>query len=246
MSDERKCPKCPPEGAPEWMLTYGDMVTLLLTFFITMFSVEDTVDPVELRIIQSAFMGVGNLNGGNTLQEGLLAELGNSIDSLPSSTRGRTLDRARKAALSQFQSEVTQGKVRVLEDNRGLVISVASDAFFEEGSAEINMDLARDLLSRIAGILNSPLVGDRPFRIEGHTDNQPTPVDGPFPSNWELSTARATNVLRRLLDYGSDERRFSVAGYADTRPLQGTDFKTPEGRAANRRVDIVILAEGHK
>ncbi len=245
MGEGKKCPKCPPEGAPEWMLTYGDMVTLMLAFFVTMFSVQDTVDVVELKIIQSAFMGVGNFNGGNTLQEGLLAELGNSIDSLPASTRGRTLDRARKAALSQFQSEITQGKVRVLEDNRGLVISVASDAFFEEGSAEINMDLARDLLSRIAGILNSPVVGDRPFRIEGHTDNTATDLNK-FPSNWELSAARATNVLRRLLDYGSDETRFSVAGYADTRPLQGTDFTTPEGKAANRRVDIVILAEGHK
>lgn len=245
MGEEKKCPKCV-EGAPEWMLTYGDMVTLMLCFFVTMFSVEDTVDKVELKIIQSAFMGVGNLNGGNTLQEGLLAELGNSIDSLPSMTRGRTLDRARKAALSQFQTEVTAGKVKVLEDNRGLVISIASDAYFEEGSAEINMDIARDLLSRIAGLLNSELVGDRPFRIEGHTDNAPTLVGGPYPTNWELSAARSTNVLQRLLDYGGDEQRFSVAGYADTRPLQGTDFSTPEGRAANRRVDVVILSEGHK
>ena len=82
----------------------------------------------------------------------------------------------------------------------------------------------------------------RKFRIEGHTDSIQVSSDK-WPSNWELSTARATNVLHYLSDFGIDERQFSVAGYADTQPRHSND--TAEGRAANRRVDIIILDEGH-
>lgn len=239
----QKCPACP-EGAPEWMLTYGDMVTLLLTFFVTMFSVQDTVDIIELKIIQSAFMGVGNFEGGNTLQRGPLAELGNSLDSLPSEAQGKALEKARQAAVSVLQSDITSGKVRVYEDNRGLVISLASDAFFGPASAELNMELARPVLQRVASLLNSNVVAGRYFRIEGHTDAEATDPASQFNSNWELSSARANNVLRRLLDYGSAEDRFTVAGFAEFRPT--ADNRTPEGRALNRRVDVVVLAEGHK
>ena len=81
------------------------------------------------------------------------------------------------------------------------------------------------------------------FRIEGHTDSFPTDPTSDYPTNWELSTARATNVLHYLVEFGVNEGQFQVAGFADTVPLFTND--TPEGRAANRRVDIVILTEGH-
>jgi chemotaxis protein MotB len=82
----------------------------------------------------------------------------------------------------------------------------------------------------------------RKFRIEGHTDSGSTDP-AQWPSNWELSAARAVNVLHFLTDFGADEKRFSVAGYADNKPYY--DNSTPEGRAYNRRVDIIILDEGH-
>ena len=230
------------EGAPMWLVTYGDMTTLLLTFFILMFTTAE-VDGSELRMILAAFQGLGSLKGGNTLEAGKLAELGNSIGSLPSRERGSRLARSRKAAIAQFQPELKTKKVRITEDERGLVISLAADSYFKPASAEINIEESRGLLQRVAVLLSAPELAGRKFRIEGHTDNVPTDPRGPYPTNWELSTARSANVLHYLVEYGVDERQFQVAGFADTVPL--ADNGTPEGRAYNRRVDIIILAEGH-
>jgi chemotaxis protein MotB len=224
------------------MVTYGDMVTLLLTFFVMLLT-PATIDGYELRLILAAFPGLGNLQGGNTLEAGRLAELGNTIEALPSMERGRALDEARRNAVSIFNPEIQSQQVRVTEDERGLVISLASDAFFEPGSAEINIEQTRDVLQRLAQLLNDPSLSDRTFRIEGHTDSTPVDPDGPWESNWELSTARSLSVLQYLSDFGVDDEQFQVMGLADTRPLY--DNSTEEGRAFNRRVDVVILTEGH-
>ncbi|RKX74978.1 MAG: flagellar motor protein MotB [Spirochaetes bacterium] len=239
--NNRKKKKCP-EGAPDWMLTYGDMVTLLLTFFVLMFTTA-TIDEYELRMILAAFKGLGVYQGGRTLQAGKLAELGNTVMSLPSVERGRALDKARKKAISLFQPELKTQMVRIKEDERGLIISLAGDAFFEPASAEVRMEESRTVLRKLASLLNSPELKDRKFRIEGHTDNIPTDPGGTWPTNWELSTARANNVLHLLVDYGVNESQFQVAGFADTVPVASND--TPEGRAYNRRVDLVIITEGH-
>jgi chemotaxis protein MotB len=242
MPVRKKKKKCPPEGAADWLLTYGDMTTLLLTFFIMLLTTA-TVDGQKLKLILSAFPGLGMFEGGNTLQAGRLAELGNTIMSLPSMNRGRALDNARKRAISEFQPEIKSQRVRVKEDERGLVISLASDAFFRQASAEVNIEATRDLLQRISNLLSAEELTERKFRIEGHTDATPTDPAGAWETNWELSTARATNVLHYLVDYGVNEQQFQVAGFADTVPLASND--TPEGRAYNRRVDIIILSEGH-
>src|SRR6056297_3746392 len=105
MAEKKKCKKCPPEGAADWLLTYGDMTTLLLTFFVLMFTTA-TIDGYELRLILAAFPGLGNYTGGNTLEAGPLAELGNTIESLPSMERGRALDQARRQAISIFSPEI--------------------------------------------------------------------------------------------------------------------------------------------
>ncbi|RKX86776.1 MAG: flagellar motor protein MotB [Spirochaetes bacterium] len=241
MPREKKCKKCE-EGSPDWMLTYGDMTTLLLTFFIMMFTTA-TIDGSELRMILAAFQGLGSLMGGNTLEVGKLAELGNTIMSLPSMERGSALDKARKTAISQFQPELKTKKIRIKEDERGLVISLAADSFFKPASAEINIEEARSVLQRVAALLSSQDLKDHKFRIEGHTDSLPTNPKGKWHTNWELSTARATNVLHYLVDFGVNENQFQVAGFADTVPLASND--TPEGRAYNRRVDIVVLTKGH-
>jgi chemotaxis protein MotB len=99
------------------------------------------------------------------------------------------------------------------------------------------------MLIRISELLKSPELEGRKFRIEGHTDDTPTDPAGPWFSNWELSSARSLNVLHYLTDFGVPERRFQVAGYAATVPI--ADNATEEGRAYNRRVDIIILDEGH-
>jgi chemotaxis protein MotB len=241
MAQEKKCPKCD-EGIPEYMLTYGDMVTLLLTFFVMLLT-SATVDGQKLKLILSAFPGLGMYEGGNTLTAGQLAELGNTIMSLPSMTKGRALDNARRKAVSQFQPQIRSQKVRFKEDERGLVISLVSDAFFQPASADLNIEETRELLQNVAQLLNSEELEGLTFRIEGHTDGSPTDPDSEWPTNWELSTARATNVLHYLVDYGVNEQQFQVAGFAETVPLASNDSQ--EGRAYNRRVDIIVLTEGH-
>ncbi len=232
------------EGAPDYMLTYGDMVTLLLTFFVMLLTTAE-IDGYRLRLILASFPGLGSMQGGNTLQEGPLAELGNTIMMLPSMERGRALDNARRNAVSLFEPEIRSQRVRVTQDERGLVISLAADAFFGVASAEVNLEEARSVLQRLAELLRSPELAERKFRIEGHTDSVPTDPQGPWPTNWELSVARSLSVFRLLLDFGGGEleEQFQVMGVADTQPL--FDNSTPEGRAYNRRVDVIILSEGH-
>ncbi|HOZ71439.1 MAG TPA: flagellar motor protein MotB [Spirochaetales bacterium] len=231
-------------GTGEWIVTYSDMVTLLLCFFVALFDTTE-VDVVQLNQMISSLnnIGMGASTGGNTLSVGRMAELGNSINSLPSMEKGKMLATAKKKAVSLFQPEIKSNKVRVSSDERGLVISLASDAFFRPASADINIDETRSMLVRLSELLKSGELEGRKFRIEGHTDSSPTDPAGPWQSNWELSTARALGVLHYLSDFGVPEARFQVSGLAATMPI--ADDSTAEGRAYNRRVDIIILDEGH-
>jgi chemotaxis protein MotB len=242
MAKKKKADAGGPSG--EWIVTYSDMVTLMLCFFVALFNPDD-VDPAQLAAMISSFnnLGMGASLGGNSLAVGRSADLGNTIMSLPATERGRSLGTALKKAMSLLNPEIRSNKVRVTHDERGLVISLASDAFFNPASARINIEQTRDILLRLGTLLNSQEVQGRKFRIEGHTDAVPVDPDGPWESNWELSTARSISVLHYLTDIGVDERRFQVAGFADTMPISSND--TAEGRAYNRRVDIIILDDGH-
>jgi chemotaxis protein MotB len=233
--------KCPPEGAADWLLTYGDMVTLLLTFFVLLFTTA-TIDGEQLRLILAAFPGLGNYTGGNTLEAGPLAELGNTIMSLSSMEQGRALSEARREAVSIFEPEIRSNLVRITEDERGLVITLASDAFFASGSAEVNIEQTREVLQKLSQLLSADELSERTFRLEGHTDDIPVGVGGEFASNWDLASARASSVLRYLVDYGVDEEQFQLMSRGEFAPL--VDNTTAEGRAYNRRVDVIILTEG--
>ncbi len=254
MELKRKKKKRKQEGAADWLLTYGDMTTLLLTFFIMMFTTAE-IDGHELRMILAAFQGLGALEGGTTLQAGDLAELGNTIMSLPSMEHGNALDKARKKAVSLFEPEIASNRVRIKEDERGLIISLSGDLFFEPSSAEIVFEDNRILLQKISTLLNSEELSENKFRLEGHTDSIAS--SGEYESNWNLSTERAISVLNYLVQFGTNENQFQVSGLADTVPHMPVDtlpFEdvnkydtniTEEQRAYNRRVDIVILTEGH-
>lgn len=233
--------KCPPQGAPEYMNTYGDMVTLLLCFFVLLYT-SATVDGYKLKLILASFQGVGNLAGGNTLEPGPLAELGNTVESLPSLEVGRALSQARREAISIFEPEIQNRQVRVQQDERGLVITLVSDSFFEEGSAEIDLEPNRDIFLKLSNLLSADYLSTRNFRLEGHTDDVPTDPEGDFPSNWHLGAARSLNTLDLLTRFGVNEEQFQIMSLGETRPLVAND--TPEGRAYNRRVDLIILTDG--
>ncbi len=240
----KKESKEPAKPSTAWQGTYGDMITLMLCFFVMLYDPSET-DAVAMAALSASIQN-NNTGGGQSLSLGRLSDMGNTISSLPSVERGQSLGPAKKKAVTIFAPDVKTNKITVTSDERGLVISLASDAFFQEGSARLNIDETRDSLLRLSQFFNEPDVKGRYFRIEGHTDNTPVSLTGNpdnFPSNWELSATRAANILHYLADFGVDEGAFSIAGYADTRPKFKND--TAEGRAYNRRVDIIVIDEGH-
>ncbi|MFI3258005.1 MAG: flagellar motor protein MotB [Spirochaetales bacterium] len=230
-----------PSGASKaWLETYGDMITLMLCFFVMLFNPVQ-IDEVQMEQLTVELTGDPTA-GGMSLSAGRLADLGNTINSMPSIEKGNSLGLAVKKAVSLFAPDIRSNRITITTDERGLVVTLASDSFFRENSAELLIDETRDTMLRLAQFLNSSELADTNFRIEGHTDS--TPVDTTlWTSAWELSGARALNILYYLSDFGVSDDNFSFLGYADTQPKFPND--TAEGRAYNRRVDIVILDEGH-
>lgn len=245
MSDERRRSKKKKPQSSNWLTTYADMVTLLLTFFVLLMNPDNPIDSHRIELIVQSFQGLGPLRGGNTLSEGVLAELGNDVSTLPSLKRGYRLNEARKKAISEFLPDIESRFVKVKEDERGLVISLAGDILFKRASSEVDLEVSRTVLQKLAGFLDSDEIRGRKIRVEGHSDSTPTDPAGPWPTNWELSAARATSVLHYLVDYGARESVFQVAGFADTVKLKSPET-TEEDRAENRRVDIVVLKEEHE
>ncbi len=241
MGKKAKQPEIP---STAWLGTYGDMISLMLCFFVMLYNPSE-VDVTQMATITQSLQmqETDTTSGGLSMSAGQLSDLGNNINSLPSLEKGKSLGMAKKKAVSLFAPDVKSNKITITSDERGLIITLLSDNFFEEGSAELNINDTRETLLRLADFFRSDELKGRRFRIEGHTDNTPVAENSKFPSNWELSATRAVNVLHYLADYGVRENDFSVAGYSDTRPKFSND--TAEGRAYNRRVDIIILDEGH-
>jgi len=227
-----------------WLNTYADMITLCLCFFVILFNPDD-VTQAQLDAISDSMKqgGIGMAPGGNTVSAGRNADLGNTIMALPSMERGRVMGTAMRKAVSVFSPEIRSNKVKVTHDERGLVITLAGDAFFYPASARINIEATRDILLRLGTYIASPELRGRKFRIEGHTDDTDVDPNGPWEDNWQLSVERSRAVLRYLADLGINENNFQIAGFAATAPVSSND--TEEGRANNRRVDVIILDEGH-
>lgn len=244
--DEGRKKKCPPKGVetPAWMVTLGDMNMLLLTFFIAILTTAE-VEGRELRLILSAFTGsFGMMTGGMTLSAGELAEMGQTIESLPSREVGTQLSKAMRQVSELLKPELRAKRVRIEEARKGYKITLANDVFFAPGSAEIDYDEGRKVLLKIAKMLKS-LKGKFKIEVIGHTDNTAIPDDSDFkkrfPSNWELSTGRASAVVRYFADFGIDPRIMYAEGRSEYEPLEPND--TPEGRAYNRRIDIFVTQD---
>ncbi|MFC1671490.1 OmpA family protein [Spirochaetota bacterium] len=229
------------KGAPGWMVSYGDMTTLLLVFFITMISFAE-IQGKDFFLILSSFRGsLGMFEGGYSLSAGRLEELGQNMLNLPSTRVGSSLAKSVRKAIAMFKPEISTRMVRVFEDERGLVVSLTADSFFDPGSAILKSQV-RPVLKKVGKILNSLT---NFARIEGHTDSRATSVTKSkrtYETNWELSSARSVNVLRYLSEEENvSPKRLSAVAFGEFRPLDKN--KSPEGRAYNRRVDIVIVRD---
>jgi chemotaxis protein MotB len=203
---------------------------------------EVTVKGYEFQYVLSSFKGnVGIMGGGQSVSKGQLMELGHNIMALPSTQQQQKMSAALKKAVEAFKPEVESRYVRMREDERGLVITLSSDVFFETGSAHLKGEM-RPVLGKLARVIRNI---NNFVRIEGHTDNSPLSVNKAketYRSNWELSSARALNVLHYLADEGDvNPSMLSSVAFGEFRPIE--ENGTPQGRAYNRRVDIVILKE---
>ncbi len=223
--------------APGWMMTYSDMVTLILTFFVLLFTLAQ-IEGKDFRLILSAFRGsLGIFEGGSTLSKGKLEEMGLSLETLPSNEQGKSLASAIQVATEIFKPEIKSKNVRIVEEERGLIISLVGGDHFPPGSARLTAKIKKTLV-KVGKLLRSI---NAPVRIEGHTDENPLGRSpGFYETNWELASQRAINVLRFLNESEDVEaEKMSTVSYGKYRPVSLSN--TPEGRAINRRIDIVIL-----
>lgn len=208
-----------------WLVSYADFITLLFAFFVVLFATgqSDQHKKAQLAVsIHSAFQNMGifdtHAQAASMLSQGhdsmLLVE---------------------KQLQQAAQPEIDSGVIAIHESPDGLVISLQEAGFFNSGDAAVRSS-ALPVLDRIAVLL--PDVG---LRVEGHTDDLPIHTLQ-FASNWELSSSRASSIARLLLTHPNVRaEQISVAGYAEFHPVASN--ATPEGRARNRRVDIVLLAD---
>jgi chemotaxis protein MotB len=230
------------------MVTYGDMVTLLLCLFVMLFTTGEAT-PQEIQIILSAFSNsLGFFTGGQTLSKGRMEEMGMNMETLPSQTQGRSLSRAKKQARSVFVPEIKAKKVRVTEDERGLVVSLIGADYFAPGSAIPSPQLEK-VLKKAAGLIDS--IG-KFTRIEGHASKgEEQHLAGEegrrggerlYENSWDLAGARSNNVAVFLMGQGVKPSWLQTVSYGSFRPLVDSgDTGTPEAAAHNRRIDIVIM-----
>jgi len=248
-----------------WVIPYADMLTLLMAMFLVLWAIGQ-VDVDKAKAVSTGFAdefglasSAGKGPGGKGVLDGV--EKPQQVDAVTGSKKSEdlaqldigsmTMDQraeARRAEQQQLQ-EVQQridatagqagmaGSVKFRTEERGLVVSiVAEGVLFTPGSATLE-PAGRVILDTIAEALTGL---PNQLSVEGHTDDVPI-ATAQFPSNWELSTARASSVLRYLTDrHGVSQDRLSAAGYADRRPVASNE--TSGGRAQNRRVDIAVIA----
>jgi len=246
----------PQEGAPEWMTTYSDLVTLLLTFFILLFSMA-SVDSKKFeevaKSLRSAFMDTSNgemydYNNGKDVVS--LLE-----DNMPTDTEDEEVNnndkegnpsdseaQKKEEAIAEFKEKVEQlilgldinEYVHVIDTKTSVILRIDSVILFDIGKADIKGS-GKETIQKIGELMNKL---DTKVAVQGHTDNIPINTRL-FPTNWELSTKRATNVVLYLVnECGLEPTELTATGNGEFRPIAPND--TEENRQKNRRIDIVI------
>lgn len=211
-----------------WLVSYADFITLLFAFFVVLYSAAE-IDKRRASQVASAIQTAFHQNG--SLPPGAANGGGQSQTTAPNSDEQQT---ALKKQIEQtLSAEISNGDVAVRSSPEGLVISLREVGFFDSGSAEIKASSAA-AFAQLAEILRK---NGSDIRIEGHTDNVPI-HNSHFSSNWDLSTARATATIRLLIRYKLKPELMAASGYAEFHPIASNE--TAEGRASNRRVDIVV------
>ncbi|MBI3123080.1 MAG: OmpA family protein [Ignavibacteriales bacterium] len=204
-----------------YLITYADLITLLLGLFIILYTIS-IIDVGKYKGIAAAF---GNFLGNESV--------------VPSKPEAKVVSGPKESLSDQLSKLIAESDyskaIQMEESERGIVVHILDDVLFSSGQAMLN-EASKNVLKQLANVIKS-IPND--VRIEGHTDN--TPISTPrYPSNWHLSVDRALSTAYYLInEEGLDPDKVSIVGYAEYRPRDPND--TPEARAKNRRVDLVIL-----
>jgi chemotaxis protein MotB len=243
-----------PENHERWLVSYADFITLLFAFFVVMFASSQT-DKTKTQAVSDS---VQKALKGESFNSVVTAILGGAVDVKgqgsaqmkgPGGVKKelKTVDVKRDGQIAELLPslqilskelgpEIKAGKLQINMGARGLVISFTQAALFPSGEDEI----AKDFYPGIQKIANAIQQVPNPVKLEGHTDSVPI-HNARFKSNWDLSAARSIALLDLFVKSGMPPGRISIAGYADTAPVDNND--TEAGRQRNRRVDMVVLNE---
>jgi chemotaxis protein MotB len=239
------------ENHDRWLVSYADFITLLFAFFVVMFA-NSQVDRTKAAKLAESVKGA--LEGGS-MPSSFQGFLGRARDVKPEE-RGMgnapgswhpdgvavenpavSLLPSLKTLEEQFRTEIAEGKIQVEMTPRGIVVTMREAAFFQPGDDHVQTSS----IPMIAKVAETVRALPNPVRMEGHTDSVPIRTDR-FRSNWELSAARAIAMMELMTSrLGVPPAKVAIAGYADTAPVAPND--SPEGRAKNRRVDVIILSQ---
>ena len=256
MARKKKAPER--ENHDRWVVSYADFITLLFAFFVVMFatsqtdkgkaqqvsdSVKRALEGDRMSQVVAAILGgtAGGKAGGKVTGTGkgdaMLRGSGGAAKPLDAMTDRKlvTLLPSLKILSEALKKEIDEGRIQISMQTRGLVVSFKQASLFASGEDVISPEAYSGLEKVAAAIAKLP----NQVRLEGHTDSKPIHTER-FHCNWELSAGRSIAILELLSNkFGVPRERLSIAGYADTAPVASNE--TEEGRAKNRRADIVIL-----
>ncbi|SFD45105.1 OmpA/MotB family protein [Clostridium uliginosum] len=225
-----------PENSERWLLTYSDLITLLMVLFVILYA-SSNVDKNKYKQISTSFQQAFSIGGGKNINSSDGEAIENKIVTEESKvvTEEEKLEEVKAQVDKVIEGSELKGNISTSIQERGLIISFTDNVFFNSGDATIKEDYKKKLAS-ISKVLNNI---DNYIRVEGHTDSVAINTEK-FHSNWQLSSVRAANVVEFLITDGKVEaNRLSSVGYGECRPTQSNN--TEEGKSANRRVDILIL-----
>ena len=224
------------DSRDRWLVSYADFITLLFAFFVVMYALS-TVNEGKYRQLGQA---IGTAFGVAESAEPLpIAPLGLTRSATARAEAAAASHRERLAEAERSLGEalaplIAEGNARIVPNGRGVSLEIGAGFLFASGQALLR-EGAREALATLAAVLRD---GDQPIEVEGHTDDVPI-HSAQFPSNWELSAARASAVVRVLLDLGVAPVRLAAIGFGEFRPVESNG--SAEGRARNRRVSITLV-----
>lgn len=223
-----------------WLISYADFVTLLFAFFVVMYSIS-SVNEGKYKTFSDSLNSAFSESSATVVP----STQGQLFKVLVDKRDARMLEQQRKiqaqmkavdASLREVMGPlIAQGLVGVHQTKRGVVVDISASTLFREGEEKLQPG-AQETLQQVALVLSRE---NQSVEVEGHTDDVPIKTTQ-FPSNWELSSGRASSVVRTLVTYGVPEKRLAAVGMAANQPVVAND--TPENRAKNRRVSITILS----